>query len=100
MEWFLNLLKDPASIAHIVVVYAAVISIGVKLGKIKFGGVALGVTFVLFAGIVAGHIFNQFLKLFVYCNTIIQNSGILCYNKIRLLIFQGIIAYFTVVYSI
>lgn len=85
MEWFLNLLKDPASIAHIVVVYAAVISIGVKLGKIKFGGVALGVTFVLFAGIVAGHIFNQFgidhaaqkpiidvvkeigLILFVYC---------------------------------
>lgn len=85
MEWFLDLLKDPASIAHIVVVYAAVISIGVKLGKIKFGGVALGVTFVLFAGIVAGHIFNQFgidhaaqkpiidvvkelgLILFVYC---------------------------------
>lgn len=85
MEWFLKLLADPASIAHIVVVYAAVISIGVKLGKIKFGGVALGVTFVLFAGIVAGHIFNQFgidhaaqkpiidvvkelgLILFVYC---------------------------------
>ncbi len=85
MKWFLDLLKDPASIAHIVVVYAAVISIGVKLGKIKFGGVALGVTFVLFAGIVAGHIFNQFgidhaaqkpiidvvkeigLILFVYC---------------------------------
>lgn len=85
MEWFLKLLSDPASIAHIVVLYAAVISIGVKLGKIKFGGVALGVTFVLFAGILAGHIFNQFgidhaaqkpvidfvkelgLILFVYC---------------------------------
>ena len=85
MEWFLKILSDPASIAHIVILYAAVISIGVKLGKIKFGGVALGVTFVLFAGIVAGHIFNQFgidhagqkatidfvkelgLILFVYC---------------------------------
>lgn len=85
MEWFLNILKDPASIAHIVILYAVVISLGVKLGRIKFGGVALGVTFVLFAGIVAGHIFTQFgidhiaqkpiidfvkelgLILFVYC---------------------------------
>ena len=32
-----------------------VIAIGVYLGKIKFGGIALGVTFVLFAGILAGH---------------------------------------------
>ena len=42
--------------AHIVLLYAVVISIGVLLGKIKIGGVSLGVTFVLFAGILAGHI--------------------------------------------
>jgi putative transport protein len=36
--------------------YAVVIAVGVYLGKIKIGGVSLGVTFVLFAGIVAGHI--------------------------------------------
>ena len=36
--------------------YAVVIAIGVYLGKIKIGGVSLGVTFVLFAGIIAGHI--------------------------------------------
>ena len=35
--------------------YAIVISVGVLLGKVKIGGVSLGVTFVLFAGIVAGH---------------------------------------------
>lgn len=35
--------------------YALVIAVGVLLGKIKFGGIALGVTFVLFAGIIAGH---------------------------------------------
>ena len=35
--------------------YALVIAIGVYLGKIKFFGISLGVTFVLFAGIVAGH---------------------------------------------
>jgi putative transport protein len=32
-----------------------VVAIGVLLGKIKFFGVSLGVTFVLFAGIVCGH---------------------------------------------
>ena len=32
------------------------IAIGVYLGKIKFFGVSLGVTFVLFAGILAGHL--------------------------------------------
>ena len=33
-----------------------VIAVGILLGKIKIGGISLGVTFVLFAGIVAGHI--------------------------------------------
>jgi len=41
--------------AHIALLYAIVIATGVYLGKLKIGGVSLGVTFVLFAGIVAGH---------------------------------------------
>jgi len=41
---------------HIALLYAVVISVGVYLGKIKIGGISLGVTFVLFAGIVAGHL--------------------------------------------
>lgn len=41
--------------AHIVLLYAFVIAVGVYLGKIKIFGVSLGVTFVLFAGIVMGH---------------------------------------------
>ena len=44
------------SVAHIALLYAVVIAIGVYLGKIKVFGISLGVTFVLFAGIVAGHI--------------------------------------------
>ena len=36
--------------------YAVVIAVGVYLGKIKIGGISIGVTFVLFAGITAGHI--------------------------------------------
>lgn len=55
MNWFESLLWDPASVAHIVCLYAFVISVGVLLGKIKFFGVSLGVTFVLFAGILMGH---------------------------------------------
>ena len=44
------------SVAHIALLYAIVIAIGVYLGKIKVFGISLGVTFVLFAGILAGHI--------------------------------------------
>ena len=46
---------DENSIAHIVLLYSFVIAVGVLLGKIKFFGVSLGVTFVLFTGIVCGH---------------------------------------------
>ena len=35
--------------------YGIVIAIGIMLGKLKIGGISLGVTFVLFCGIVAGH---------------------------------------------
>ena len=42
--------------AHIALLYSLVIAIGVLLGKIKVGGISLGVTFVLFAGILAGHV--------------------------------------------
>lgn len=55
MDWLINLFTNTESVAHIAMLYALVIAVGVLLGKIKFGGIALGVTFVLFAGIVAGH---------------------------------------------
>lgn len=55
MDWLHSLLMDENSIAHIMLLYAFVVAIGVLLGKIKFFGVSLGVTFVLFTGIVCGH---------------------------------------------
>ncbi len=55
MDWFYELFTNTNSIAHIAMLYAIVIAIGVYLGKIKVAGISLGVTFVLFAGIVAGH---------------------------------------------
>ena len=55
MDWLQNLFTDENSIAHIVLLYSFVIAVGVLLGKIKIFGVSLGVTFVLFTGIVCGH---------------------------------------------
>lgn len=55
-EWFIKLFTTTDSVAHIALLYAIVIAVGVMLGKIKFGGISLGVSFVLFAGILAGHI--------------------------------------------
>ena len=79
MEWLENLFISTDSVAHIVLLYALVISVGIGLGRIKLFGISLGVTFVLFVGILAGHlgltgtdcILNYIqdfgLILFVYC---------------------------------
>ncbi len=79
MEWLKDLFTSTESVAHIVLLYALVISVGIGLGRIKVFGISLGVTFVLFAGILAGHIgltgptnvltfIQDFgLILFVYC---------------------------------
>ncbi len=56
MDWLINLFTAQDSVAHIALLFAIVISVGVLLGKVKVGGISLGVTFVLFAGIVAGHV--------------------------------------------
>ncbi len=56
MDWLINLFTTTNSVAHIALLYAVIIAAGVYLGKIKIGGISLGVTFVLFVGIAAGHI--------------------------------------------
>lgn len=56
MEWLQKLLLDSDSIAHIVLLYSFVVACGVLLGKMKIFGVSLGVTFVLFVGILVGHL--------------------------------------------
>ena len=69
MNWLQDLLTNPNSIAHIVALYAFVIAAGVVLGKIKFFGISLGVTFVLFpwelwSGISVSPEIRQFFRLF------------------------------------
>ena len=55
MNWFTELWIGNG-VAHTLLIYALVIAIGVILGKVKIFGVSLGVTFVLFCGILFGHL--------------------------------------------
>ena len=56
MEWLIELLSPGNdSLASAVMLYSFIIFSGIYLGKIKICGVSLGVTFVLFVGILLGH---------------------------------------------
>lgn len=77
MNWIIKLFTEP-SIAQVVIVYGLVIALGIWLGRVKFFGISLGVTWVLFIGLLlsyAGLVVNketeEFLRdfgliLFVY----------------------------------
>ena len=54
MEWLTSLLTEH-SVIQAVIVVSLVSAVGLALGKISMWGVSLGVTFVFFVGIVAGH---------------------------------------------
>ncbi len=54
--WLTNLIAPGhTELASTLVLYSFVIAAGVFLGKLKIGSVSLGVTFVLFVGILMGH---------------------------------------------
>lgn len=56
MDWITELLgPGNTSIASTMVLYSFVIAAGIYIGKLKVCGVSLGVTFVLFVGILMGH---------------------------------------------
>lgn len=56
MDWILNLvMPGNETIASTLVLYSFVIAAGIYIGKLKICGVSLGVTFVLFVGILMGH---------------------------------------------
>jgi putative transport protein len=50
MNWFIKLFTE-TSIAQSVIAYGLVIAIGIWLGRVKIAGIALGVTWVLFTGL-------------------------------------------------
>src|SRR5512133_2978025 len=54
----MNLISDllfSDTVAHTILIYSIIIVLGVWLGRIRVFGISLGITFVLFAGIAAGH---------------------------------------------
>lgn len=55
MDWLRALFTDTNAVAHIILVYALVVALGTLLGRLKVAGISLGVTFVLFVGLAAGH---------------------------------------------
>ncbi len=54
MNWLTDLVLQQ-TVAHTILVYSLIIVVGVFLGKLKVSGISLGITFVLFAGLAAGH---------------------------------------------
>ncbi|MDD7455350.1 MAG: putative transporter [Bacteroidales bacterium] len=55
MDWISGLLVEQNSLQAVVVILL-IIAIGLGLGRVKIAGVSLGVTFVFFCGILAGHL--------------------------------------------
>ena len=56
MNWFDTLCSSYLSTSNTILLYAIIISLGVFLGKFKIRGISLGITWVLFVGIFAGHL--------------------------------------------
>lgn len=55
MNWFESLFLEQSAIQAVCVI-SVIIAIGLGLGKIRICGISLGVTFVFFTGILAGHL--------------------------------------------
>lgn len=56
MDWLIDIIgPGNVSLASTIALYSFVVAAGVYLGKLKIGGISLGVTFVLFVGIIMGH---------------------------------------------
>lgn len=57
MDWLITLFSPgQESLPSTILLYSFVIFAGIYLGKIRFFGVSLGVTFVLFVGLLMGHL--------------------------------------------
>lgn len=54
MDWFIQLITGHSA-AHAVLIFSAVIALGVALGHLRVFGISLGIAGVLFAGLLFGH---------------------------------------------
>ena len=75
MNWFIEIFTEQTFI-QATLVLALICAVGLALGQIKIKGISLGVTFVFFAGIIAGH-FG--LKINQDMLTMLQNFGLILF---------------------
>lgn len=75
MNWLINIFTEQTFL-QAVLIFSVICAVGLALGKVKIFGMSLGVTFVFFAGIIAGHfglmVDNSML-------TVLQNFGLILY---------------------
>ena len=75
MDWFIDIFTEQTFV-QATLVLALICAVGLALGQIKIKGISLGVTFVFFAGIIAGHFglrINQDML------TMLQNFGLILF---------------------
>ncbi len=58
MVWFSELIMGH-SVAHVLLVLSIVVALGVAAGRVKIGGVSMGIAGVLFSGIFIGHLYGS-----------------------------------------
>lgn len=75
MDWFIDIFTEQTFV-QATLVLALICAVGLALGQIKIKGISLGVTFVFFAGIIAGH-FG--LKVNQDMLTMLQNFGLILF---------------------
>lgn len=75
MDWFIDIFTQQTFIQAILII-SLICAAGLGLGSIKIYGVSLGVTFVFFAGIIAGHLG---LEANPDMLTMIQNFGLIIF---------------------
>lgn len=73
--WFIDLLTT-GSVAHTILVYCLIISLGMAVGKLRIKGISLGATFVLFAGIALG---TQDLQINPVILDFLKNFGLILF---------------------
>lgn len=55
MNWLQEAFLEPTMVQAVIII-SLVSALGLYLGRIKIFGISLGITFVFFAGILAGHL--------------------------------------------
>ena len=75
MDWFIKIFTEQTFV-QATLVLALICAAGLALGQIKIKGISLGVTFVFFAGILAGHLG---LKINQDMLTMLQNFGLILF---------------------